>query len=123
MRYYDNSDEDNTVKIDSNSTNQNITYNINNNVNQTTMNDEIMILDEVIQTLEQTMDKYIDDVEMIWDMRLVPFINSNDCLTLGKLNDSDFLKFLNFMLEQKTFKLMSISHKRLNSRKNYLLSF
>ena len=117
MRYYDNSDDENTFKNDTK------TNNLNNvSQNQTSLNDEIMILDEVIQTLELTMDKYIDDVEMIWDARIVPFINSNDCMTLGKLNDNDFLKFLNFMLEQKTFKLMSISHKRLNGRKKYLLS-
>lgn len=67
-----------------------------------------------------TMNKYINDAIMIWNTEIVPFMNSNDCYVLDKLNNRDYNKFIEFMKTQKTYKLMTISKQRLEQRLDYL---
>jgi hypothetical protein len=84
--------------------------------------DEINLIEAVINTLETTIEKYVDDVRNIWDEVIVPFMESADCATMEYLQGSDCRKFMNFMTKQKTYCIMVGSHKRLMKKKAYLLS-
>lgn len=75
-----------------------------------------------IRDLEQEMQKYVDHVKYIWTYRIKPFLLSDDCTTFQYMGDQDYNKFLKFMLNQRTYKIMCISMKRLNQRLNYLQS-
>lgn len=83
--------------------------------------DELVLIDLTIQHLEITMNKYLDDVHQIWDTEVVPFINSPECLVFKYLGERDFGKFLNFMLQQDTFKLITLAQQRLRKRKKYII--
>jgi len=71
----------------------------------------------MISELENTIRDYTEDVRAIWDNVVVPFLSSGDCMTLGNLTASDYHKFLAFMLNQKTNRIMVSSHARLLEQK------
>lgn len=81
---------------------------------------EIKYIDNVLDKLQITMNKYMNNSYYIWTHTIIPFINSTDCLTLDNLLETDHHKFLNFMAGQNTYKRMTISYKRLQNRKKYL---
>lgn len=97
---------------------------IKNNKSVQLKNDEIPQKIERIETilddLVETMKRYVDDVEYIWDKRLSPFVTSGDCMTMQGLIERGFKTFLDFMTSQKTFKIMIVSRNRLLKRKKYL---
>lgn len=73
-----------------------------------------------LRALSDTMNKYINDCMVIWNNEIVPFMNSNDCYVLDKINIRDYTKFVELMKTQKTYKLMTISKQRLEQRLEYL---
>jgi hypothetical protein len=82
---------------------------------------EIFIVNHSLNELEDTMSKYTDDVKYMWENNIISFMQSQDCYTLDNLKDDDYIKFLNFMMEQRTYKLMMVSYRRLMARKQILL--
>ena len=72
--------------------------------------------------LLDTMHRYTTDVKKLWDNEMRSFIESSDCHILEKLISSDCDQFINFMCEQKTYRLMMTSLKRLAARRAYLVS-
>lgn len=82
---------------------------------------EIELLYVSINELEKTIKNYIDDTIYIWESIIVPFMNSGDCLTLQKLNETQYSSFSDFMCSQKTYKFMMISYSRLTERLKYLI--
>lgn len=81
---------------------------------------ELMSIGASIHHLNKSMQKYIDDSKYLWDETVLPFIESADCNTLHNLRHDDYDKFIKFMMEQHTYKLMIESKKRLIKRKEYL---
>lgn len=73
-----------------------------------------------LKEIIDTMNKYINDTLMIWNTEIIPFMDSNDCYVLDKLNNNDCDKFIDFMKTQKTYTLMTIAKHRLEQRLEYL---
>lgn len=90
-------------------------------IHKHTTQTELDRIDRAIQTLTNTMTRYIEDVIAIWDQEFKPFIESVDCrIFRPDIDSSNYRDFLNFMCEQKTFKFMIIAYKRLLMRRKYL---
>jgi hypothetical protein len=86
-----------------------------------TSQSEIDRIDKAIQTLTNTMARYIEDVIELWDKEFKPFIDSPDCrIFRSDIDPSNYKQFLDLMCEQKTFKFMIIAHNRLVTRRRYL---
>ena len=83
---------------------------------------EIIQIDDALARLFSEMRKYLLDAKYLWDTEFRLFIESTDCLILGKLLPQDHKMFIDFMCEQRTFKIMQLAHKRLISRRTYLES-
>mgnify|MGYP006077962909 CR=1 FL=1 len=84
-------------------------------------NNELCIIDETIHHLISEIDRYGQETKELWDNHILNFIHSGDCVTLDKIGSCGYSKFYDLMTNQKTFKLMKISLKRLNRRKKFLL--
>ena len=82
---------------------------------------EINNINSVLFNLEMSMNKYIEDSKKIWDSEFSPFFNSSDCLILQNINENEYSTFIDFMIEQKTFRLMLNANVRLKKRLEYLL--
>lgn len=83
---------------------------------------EIRRIDKTLEQLSNTMYKYILDAKALWDTEIGSFIESTDCLILDKLTPNDHREFIDFMCEQRTFRLMQTAHKRLSIRRAFLES-
>lgn len=82
---------------------------------------EIKLIDQTLFQLSDEMCRYIDEVKLMWDEHVSNFLRSNDCLTMQYLSLDDSQKFIDMMTNQKTYKIMMISKKRLEARKTYLM--
>lgn len=87
-----------------------------------TPNVEIKRIDKTLEKLSETTYKYMLHVKVLWEAEIEPFLNSPDCLILEKLSPMNYDRFLDFMCEQKTFRLMMTAQKRLMARREYLES-
>ena len=85
-------------------------------------NDEIKRIEYTLEKLSETVYNYMLRVKNMWDAEIQPFIESSDCLILENLSRSDYKRFRDFMCEQKPYRLMMVSQKRLIARREYLLS-
>ncbi len=83
---------------------------------------ELSLINTTLGHLEITLNKYLDDVHELWEMVMVPFLNSPECLVFKYLGECDFKKFLEFMLTQDTFKLISLSQCRLKKREKFIIN-
>jgi len=83
--------------------------------------DEINIIDNTLNSLQESICQYIDDSRDIWNEQLRTFIQSSDCNTLQRMTEYDENAFIIFMTTQKTYRLMMIAKSRLNKRKEYLI--
>ena len=90
-------------------------------VNKNSYLTEINNINSVLFNLEMSMNKYIEDSKKIWDSEFSPFFNSSDCLILQNINENEYSTFIDFMIEQKTFRLMLNANVRLKKRLEYLL--
>ena len=90
-------------------------------VNKNSYLTEINNINSILFNLEMSMNKYIEDSKKIWDHEFIPFLNSSDCLILQNINENEYSTFINFMIEQKTFRLMLNASIRLKNRLQYLL--
>jgi seryl-tRNA synthetase len=81
---------------------------------------ELYVINYTISELEESMSNYLTDAKYMWENNIAPFLNSSDCYTLENLKDDDFMTFLKFMMEQRVYKLMLVSHKRLIARRKVL---
>jgi len=91
-------------------------YNEDDNIN------DISIIDEIIE-LENLQDKIESDIKKLWKIVIVPYINNNCYIKiLDKLNENDCYKFYKFMLENNDlykYTLLRI-HELKNSMDNNL---
>lgn len=85
--------------------------------------DELEIINETIDRLESEIDRYMTEIRHLWDTHLETFIKSEDCLTFKYIGCYGYDKFFTLMTNQKTFKLMLISLKRLHKRKNFITKY
>lgn len=85
------------------------------------VNEELYLIAETIENLEGELDRYINETKILWDEHFKKFIDSSDCLTMDYIGIQGYDKFVNLMTQQKTFRLMQISLKRLHQRKNFLI--
>ena len=89
---------------------------------QSTKNmEEIELIDNTLVDLQENIYQYINDSQKIWDEQIKTFLRTDDCNTLQYLSVNDDDKFVEFMLTQKTFKIMMIAKARLNRRRDYLM--
>jgi len=93
---------------------------INNYYNKAT-DVKIKNIDVAIESLKDTITKYMDDCLAMWDEEIMPFTKSKDCVILQNLVEPDVLKFLEFMKSQKPYKIMIVSLNRLEAIKDYML--
>jgi hypothetical protein len=85
-------------------------------------NDEIKRIEYTLEKLSETVYNYMLRVKNMWDAEIQPFIESSDCFILENLSQSDYKRFRDFMCEQKPYRLMMVSQKRLIARREYILS-
>jgi hypothetical protein len=83
--------------------------------------DELEYIDNTIEELIHTMDRYNEDSYNMWRELIVPFISSADCVILDNIYDDDPTKFIKFMMKQKTYRLMEISFRRLLAKRYYII--
>lgn len=83
--------------------------------------EELEMIDETLNHLRDNITRYMEVSRDIWDEQIESFLQSNDCNTLQYLSEYDGNKFMQFMLTQKTFKLMLIAKIRLVKRREYLI--
>lgn len=81
---------------------------------------EICQIDNALDDVQKSMSNYINNVNSLWHKIIHPFIQSTDCVTLGKLTSYDYDKFLGFMMKQNTYRMMEISFNDLLKRKEYI---
>ena len=82
--------------------------------------EEIYYINDALNQLENSMDKYIDNVKYIWDSSIIPFMDSGDCMVFDNLTDKDFSKFIEFFMKQRTYTKMLETYRRLINRKEFL---
>lgn len=92
-----------------------------NKLKKLTVNEELDLIENTIYNLIDEINRYIYETKQLWDNHISKFIYSSDCLTMEYMGIYDYDKFYNLMTNQKTFKLMQISLKRLQKRKKYLI--
>lgn len=81
---------------------------------------EIQRIDKALTHLSEMMHGYVLDAKEMWDTEIGPFIDTTDCMILDKLTPRNYNLFLDFMMEQKTYRLMQVAQKRLVTRRTYL---
>ena len=86
-----------------------------------TVDNELCLIEETIYNLIDEMDRYIYETKKLWDNHISQFIESSDCLVFDNIGINGYDKFYDLMINQKTFKLMKISLKRLQRRKQFLI--
>jgi len=92
-----------------------------NKLKKLTVNEELDLIENTIYNLIGEINRYIYETKELWDNHVSKFIYSSDCLIMEYMGIYDYDKFYNLMINQKTFKLMQISLKRLQKRKRYLI--
>jgi hypothetical protein len=95
---------------------------INNYYNKAT-DVKVKNLNMAIQTLKNSMKKYIEDCTNMWEQEIVAFAKSSDCMifTDAELSVKNYEDFIEFMKSQKPYKIMSVSLARFEERKDYIL--
>ena len=93
----------------------------NNKTIELSVNDELCLIEETIYNLIDEMERYIYETKKLWDNHISQFIESPDCLVFDNIGINGYDKFYELMINQKTFKLMKISLKRLQRRKQFLI--
>jgi len=86
-----------------------------------TIDEEIILIEDNVYNLIDEINRYIYETKELWDNHISKFIYSSDCLTMEYMGIYDYDKFYNLMINQKTYKLMQISLKRLYKRRNFLI--
>ena len=114
---YDNMDENANYKKRYKPTNVKIIQNDKNNYII-----EINSINVILQNLSSTMMRYINDSKKIWDNEIEPFLKSPDCFILENISEKEYSTFINFMIEQKPYRLMLVAEARLKTRLQYLHS-
>ncbi len=123
LKEVDNSDEDlNNKRNNKRQPNTNTLTNASKELTKKLPDKELIRVNKTIKKLSQSIDKYENDTKILWDELICPFIYSGDCMILEYMSDWNFHTFHKYMEEQKVYKLMMIAHKRLLSRRNYILS-
>jgi hypothetical protein len=85
------------------------------------INDELDLIENTIYNLVNEINRYKHEIKNLWDNHIIKFICSGDCLILDYIGINGYDKFYNLMTNQKTFKLMKISLKRLQQRKLFII--
>lgn len=96
------------------------THYLRNNINISTAK-ELDMINTALIDLDNEIAKYHNNVLHIWKNKIVPFMDSTDCVTLNKLTDRDYDKFLELMMRQSSFKYMINSRQNLVNRQQYIL--
>lgn len=82
---------------------------------------KIKTIDKSIESLKNVMKRYIDDCTTMWKTEILPFKETKDCMILQNLSYKDYSGFLEYMKDQRPYKIMLISMARLEARKEYII--
>lgn len=94
----------------------------NNNIpKRLSIDEELYLINNNIEHLKCELYRYITEVENLWTFHLKSFIDSSDCLTMDYIGINGYDKFVHLMKQQKIYRLMQISLKRLYQRKKILM--
>jgi hypothetical protein len=93
----------------------------NESYSSTKKSEECSELNISINKLYNEIVRYHKYIKYIWYDIFVPFIDSNDCMTLEYLSNKDYWMFEEFMKEQTIYKVMTSSLDKLNQQ-SYQLS-
>jgi len=81
---------------------------------------EIELIEKSVSQLQEMMRNYMESVKILWNKKIVNFLESQDCMTLQYFTHDDYNKFIDFMMTQETFLLMKEAQIRLLKRKEYI---
>lgn len=82
---------------------------------------ELRRIDPSIINLINELHRYNRECHNIWNSLFIPFINSNNCLTMKYAIDDDDSQFIRFMQGNTIYTIMQSSLNRLRNRKQYLM--
>lgn len=77
--------------------------------------DEYDLLMEALSNVEMSIIRYVDMLDHIWNNRIIPFIESDDCSIMERTR-SDSRNFYTMMYNQPIYIEMTDSRKKIQSK-------
>lgn len=81
---------------------------------------ELHRISKTIDSLYNEIVRYNSYIKRIWNDVFIPFLNSEDCMTLKYLSTNDYWMFEEFMQEQPLYVIMLSSMRNLRDREAYI---
>jgi len=87
-----------------------------NDMNDEDYVDEYDLLTEALNNVERSISRYVDLLDSIWNTRIIPFIESDDCTIMERVNRSDSRNFYTMMYNQPIYIEMTDSRKKIQNK-------
>jgi len=77
---------------------------------------EYELLIEAYNNVLTEINRYTDVVEYLWNEKVIPFIESNDCSILEQISRSNYRKFNEMMFSQPIYLELIASYKKIQKK-------
>ena len=95
-------------------------YDMNGDMDDIDQVSEHDLLIEALNSVEMEINRYADVVEYLWNEKVKPFIESNDCSILEQIYCSDHRKFYEMMYSQPIYIELIDSCKKIRNKLDIL---